>query len=932
MTLPTPNHETTQAGRHIERSAGASRAARTTGLLALTILLGACLRTDARIASSSDEGANAAQAEEASGQSELHRGLPPLAVADASIRVMEHHYDVPGGPFAESRRGDYVLSNNYLTLVFASIEPMPDMTPSVPSKPTQKRPLGALIDVMTEDHRADTLKSFSQAVGVTGEGGEIEYTEAVFVQRDGGAGKGRAVGLRLLAPAPGHPTATVQTTYWLAPGESRVEIETEVLNATRLVLISDLADWGPGQVIAPKFGVSSPTEGRIQEVAWFAVRAAEMSIGLATFEGAMHGWFRANITRTAPYKVDADGNKLSLRSRWLFFAGGDYSDVTDQIFRQVDQTRGTGETGFARLYGRLVVKATDEPTDQGKVEIYSYDPDTKGRTQIRLFTRVQPDAEGRYSVLLPMMYVNTELGLPEARYVVGSASRSRLARKMGLAPIVHPGTELEFDINIGPPARLTVHVVDADSGEPLVGRVRIDPIVPSRRALFESIIHPAGYQESFYVSREGTTIELAALNSATEGKWSLAATAGPEYDNGEQTVAVLWGRDDEVTISLKRSNPTEGWQGAQIGAMTRATRGCALTAEEVVLMAAGEGIDWLVSGDFEVLTDLAPAVKALALEDQIKTSRGFRTWLPGRPDWGSFLIYPVAADAPDPRAARSQWNRAKTATEFLATLRRLYPGALIEAANPYSDWDGYFYAPNRNVYEMAFEDLKDDIDTEIDAINVFPDRENWSFGYEKDFFFISTLRNRFYIPAPLSAARMSLLGEPGYPRLMIRTGTEDITRVTDEQLIESMKQGYWQVSSGPFIHFEVEGVTEGDTLASHGNKYTGRLRVTAPNWASSTAIDICKEGLMSERRAYTSGDVDSNVRHDVKINIETYPQYKGKADTLLSAIVTGATSLDPEVPAYGNPGVVSFAMTSPILADSNDDGKWDPPIYRDKGK
>ncbi len=788
-----------------------------TGLLALTLFLGACVRSGAKSPGAS-ETINATEVQAAANEINLHRGMPPLAIADASIRVIEHLYEVPGGPFAESRRGDYVLSNNYLTLVFASIEPMPDVTPSVPSKPVQKRPLGALIDVMTEDHRADTLKSFSQAVGVTGEGGEIEYTEAKFVRRDRADGKGRAVGLRLRAPAPGHETATVQTTYWLAPGETRVEIETEILNATRLVLVSDFADWGPGQVIAPKYGVSSPTEGRIQEVAWFAVRAAEMSIGMATFEGAMHGWFRANITRTAPYKTDADGNKLSLKSRWMFFSGGDYSDVTDQIFRRVDEIRGTGETGFARLYGRLVVKETDEATDEGKVEIYSYDPDSEGRTQVRLFTRVQPDADGRYSVLLPMMYVNSELGLPEARYAVASASRSRFARMMPLAPILHPGTELEHDINIGPPARLTVHVVDADSGEPLVGRVQINPIAPSKRALFESIIHPTGYQESFYVSRGGSTIELASFNSVTEGKWSLAATAGPEYDNRVESVAVLWGRDDEVTISLKRSNPTDGWQGAQIGAMTRATRGCALTAEEVVLMAAGEGIDWLVSGDFEVLTDLAPAVKSLALEDQIKTSRGFRTWLPGRPDWGSFLIYPVGPDAPDPQTARNQWNRAKTATEFLDTLRRLYPGALIESANPYSDWDGYFYAPKRNVYEMAFEDLKDDIDTEIDAINVFPDRENWSFGYEKDFFFISTLRDRFYIPAPLSAARMSLLGEPGYPRLMIRTGTDDVDKVTDEQLIEGMKQGYWQVSSGPFIHFEVEGATEGDTVASHGNK------------------------------------------------------------------------------------------------------------------
>lgn len=361
-------------------------------------------------------------------------------------------------------------------------------------------------------------------------------------------------------------------------------------------------------------------------------------------------------------------------------------------------------------------------------------------------------------------------------------------------------------------------------------------------------------------------------------------------------------------------------------------------------MTAGEGLQWIISGDFETITDFAPVIEKMGYKDLLVSSRGFRTCLPKRAQWGEFLLFPIAAGAPDPKAAREQWKDMTDPTEFFAALRKLYPGALIVSCHPYSDalnkqnnntGTGYFYHPNWTVYEMAYNDNQrvEKIDFGIDAVNLFSPRGDWSYYLDKDFYFIHTQNSRFYIPAPVSESRSAYLGEPGWPRLLLYVEETDVQKATEEMLIGAMKAGRWQITTGPFVEFTADGRRAGDRYQPDSKKANIHFRITAPFWASTSNVDLCKDGIMLWRNASNmEAGEEENVRYEKEEGVELTPELRGDSDTMLNGSTWATRMIDPVARGSTGAGLISLSWTGPIFCDTNGNGKHDPPIYRDRGK
>ncbi len=860
--------------------------------------------------------------------------LEPQAVGTAKIGLLDSPLGGAAGNLSTATAGDYLLTNGKISLYFAAVKPRKKGEPfNVILSPYFKQRQGSLIDLIAGDVKADYLGDFTQALGTDASEPVLDYDSAEFIKRDNpSAASGAptpdgaqraAVGLRLTGSTfnKDDREIRVQTIYWLVPDETRVEVETKILEGDQNTSIADTANWGPGVVLTGVHGVPD-ARGATLDVDWFATHAGNLSIGVAVFEGQLHGNFARSRTRTVGYK-GAEGSRQQQRTRWIFAGVGNYDSVDSQIFQQDRNRRPTGV-----FQGKVIQREDKEPAPGTWVDVYWYDRKI-GPPSRQLFEQIGTDANGNFRTVLPM----TDMEKAEGRFFIGAGGRSRQIGMEAQGIVVKSGSPRERTIHTTRPALLHVQVFDSKTSQTVAARVKFEPVPPASAALFDGITSPTGYLNYFYVPPEGRTVEMS------DGVYTLTAMHGIRCDFTQVDVQMAYGQTTSANLAIQQTSPTPGWLGVQIGALTNATPDCVLTPEDVVLMAAAEDLDWIVTGDDEKITDLSPVISKMGLQRKLGSSRGFRTRLPKRPEWGDFLVYPVPSGAPDPKVAREQWKNMTQAADFIGALRRLYPGALIEAVHLYSEainrsgeGNGYFFLPKWNVYEMAFNDnvRTEPIDFSIDAVNVCPSDRPWVFGWEKDFVYINTLRSRFYIPAPVSDARVPFLSEPGYPRLLVRTDQSDPSQVTEKALFDAMKAGHWQVTSGPFIEFKSDGRKEGE-LYQPGKKAFVRFKLTAPLWATMTHIEMCKDGVMLWKQSDTSGVSGFRKPFEWEGQVELNPELKSNADTLLSVTVSSEQTVEiaPRSPGMGVP---SMAWMSPVIADTNGNAKWDPPQYRDKGR
>jgi hypothetical protein len=479
-----------------------------------------------------------------------------------------------------------------------------------------------------------------------------------------------------------------------------------------------------------------------------------------------------------------------------------------------------------------------------------------------------------------------------------------------------------------PECGVHLRVLDDATSRPLPARVRVEAIPPTAPMNFGFPLSAASYVDNAYVSAQGDNIYLPS------GHWILYVSHGIEYDTNDRDVTVTGGKMAEMVIRLKRTIPTPGWVHIETGVRTKATPGCAIEAKDIVQMAAGEGIQWIISGDFERLTDLRPIIHSLGLTGQLGASRGFRTMLPAHPEWGQFLVYPVKDNAPDPATARQEWAGLKTAKEFIATLRRHYPGALIQAELAWTETGlGYFGQLNKDAYEVSW-DFAPGREAGIDAVNLFPARQHWELTDNRGFWINNMCRNRRYLMTSSNSGTTVFGAEPGYPRLLARLAQGKAA--TEEALFEALRAHRVEVTTGPFIDLDINGTLPGGMSVLNENGKI-KLRVTAPKWIDTSVLGLDRENHAKKQLLITSGETSplrfpANEESAVANLTLRDLDLSDLRDTIISLWTAGAQSLRPWVPsASPEDEVIPFAMVYPIIIDGKKNGKYDPITYPMQG-
>jgi hypothetical protein len=152
------------------------------------------------------------------------------------------------------------------------------------------------------------------------------------------------------------------------------------------------------------------------------------------------------------------------------------------------------------------------------------------------------------------------------------------------------------------------------------------------------------------------------------GTYTAIASRGLEYELGESAPFEVTATSVErLVLQVERSVDTTGWVSADfhVHAVNSFDSGTKLS-DRVASMAC-EGVEFFTSSDHDFLTDYAPVVEDLGLEEWVKTAVGLETTTL---EIGHFIGFPMADDTLAANGGAFDWT-GMPPDEILGTLEEL---------------------------------------------------------------------------------------------------------------------------------------------------------------------------------------------------------------------------------------------------------------------
>lgn len=184
------------------------------------------------------------------------------------------------------------------------------------------------------------------------------------------------------------------------------------------------------------------------------------------------------------------------------------------------------------------------------------------------------------------------------------------------------------------------------------------------------------------------------------GRYTVHVSRGIEYDVAKQEVELLPGKETQINVVLNHVMPTPDYISGDFHVHSEHSVDSDMAIDQRVLSYAAEGVDYLSSTDHNYVSDFAPMVTNLGLNDWLSTTVGIElTTL----EMGHFNAWPLKY-APGPVTHGSfNWFRRKPADLF-ANLRSLGTHGpdqtIIQVNHPRDTIMGYFNGFNLDAYSV----------------------------------------------------------------------------------------------------------------------------------------------------------------------------------------------------------------------------------------
>ncbi|MFZ5468299.1 MAG: carboxypeptidase regulatory-like domain-containing protein [Myxococcota bacterium] len=200
------------------------------------------------------------------------------------------------------------------------------------------------------------------------------------------------------------------------------------------------------------------------------------------------------------------------------------------------------------------------------------------------------------------------------------------------------------------------------------------------------------YLEKVFFAPHGT-----AGKAIRPGSYRVWASRGPEYDLASADVELKAGELRELSLTLRQVMKTPGYVSTDFHVHSVNSVDSEMSSSDRVASYAVEGVDFLSSTDHNFVTDFAPTVEALGLQDWVKTTVGLElTTL----EMGHFNAFPLVLEKGAVTHGSFNWFR-RPPGELFAQLRSLgkYEGkTIVQVNHPRDTILGYFSQYNMSAY------------------------------------------------------------------------------------------------------------------------------------------------------------------------------------------------------------------------------------------
>lgn len=449
------------------------------------------------------------------------------------------------------------------------------------------------------------------------------------------------------------------------------------------------------------------------------------------------------------------------------------------------------------------------------------------------------------------------------------------ASAVGVYAAEHAGKltrEFLYDLPCGEPFRAT-ELVDDDPSDPATRR----------------------FIEATAFTKDGT-----ATLHVRPGSYRIVSSRGPEYDLAETAIDVGPDETRSITHLLTRVVDTTGWIAGDMHVHSRNSIDSAMTLDERVRSLAAEGVEWAVSTDHNYVTDYSPYVARNDLFPWLHSMVGVEmTTL----ESGHFNGYPMRYERGPVTHGSFAWAGRPPADIFtdLRALGSLGPERTIIQVNHGRDGVlGYFSQYQRSPYtagETPPNLVQQIVSPKGPAFRAKDGASTFSFGFDamevangKLFFQIHTFRVPDALPQgdlPANVPETGRIvkkanGEPGFPgvvedwfnllnlghrfiavgtadshsgadeaghfRTMVFVGDDAPASLTDDRIVNAMRERRVVTTNAPLLDFYVDDATRGvmgKTIRARGDRVTLTYRLTSAPWAGVARVNVWRNGVIA---------------------------------------------------------------------------------------
>jgi hypothetical protein len=598
----------------------------------------------------------------------------------------------------------------------------------------------------------------------------------------------------------------------------------------------------------------------------------------------------------------------------------------------------------------LAEAPASEQTISGVVTVEGTDTPVAGATVAALAVgsesslgATRTDASGAWSLRVREAAVDLVFGRSGWPYDGGGDSPKRVSASAGD----------DLDLTLPPTGRLALTATDGNGG-PLPAHVVVlgfDPS-PPHPALEPSGVDPLAPGVAAMADLDVTgSMEM----DLEPGHYEVLVLRGMEYDAFEIEIDLSPNQTVEVAATLHRVLDTTGWVSGDFHVHGANGPDTSLLDTTRVQNFSAEGVEVLIASDHAYVSDLAPVVSELGLEDWVMPipSQEVTTF-----DYGHFGVFPLVPDLSQANQGAIDWVGMSPAELYawaLAEPREVvvqinHPRAIPtpgEMQHHFGVLDlqygptGPYLGPN--ALDPVTADLPADavmFGPGFTAIEVM----TWlNIQGLSDWFNLLNAGYLFTATAN-SDTHTTRVESSGWPRNFVYVGHDDPAAVDPETFAIAINAQRLSGSFGPFVTLEVESdggllAMQGDVLSMDTAGATIRVRVQAPLWVGVDTLDIYEGGQLILSEPLTLAEVpglEGGVRQEQTVELPWTPD----ADTWIAAVVHGSQSLFPYVPFHRTPvasldaarlaardvdeGATAFGFANPVFVDTDGDGEVTP--------